>query len=96
MVEPFAWSRGMANANWPILSWYHPHDGLAEGADKGVSLIFLIGVEINLFSELIYFMGGYGKRNTQRSSVATYLTTLLYYLHCHVYDVPIKNLCTFL
>jgi hypothetical protein len=57
MVELFAWSRGMANANWPILLWYqHPHDGLAKGADEGVLLILLIDRDINLFSELIYFI----------------------------------------
>jgi hypothetical protein len=54
MVEPFAWSIGMANANWPILSRYHPHNGLAKGADEGVLLILLIGGDINLFSELIF------------------------------------------
>jgi hypothetical protein len=53
MVESFAWSRGMANANWQIVSWYQPHDGLAEGADKGVLLILQIGGDINLFSDLI-------------------------------------------
>ncbi len=42
-----------------------------------------------------FFMGSYGKRHAQRLSVATYLTTLLYYPHCHIYDVTIENLCTF-
>jgi hypothetical protein len=55
MVEPFAWYRGMANAKWPILLWYHPHDGLAEGTDEGILLILLIGRDINLFGELVYF-----------------------------------------
>jgi hypothetical protein len=39
--------------------------------------------------------GGYDKRHAFWTSVATYLTTLLYYPHCHINDVTIKNLCTF-
>jgi hypothetical protein len=44
----------------------------------------------------VSFLGGYGKRHTFRLSVATYLTTLLYYPYSHVYDVTIEKLVYFL
>jgi hypothetical protein len=44
----------MANANWPILSLYYPHDGFAEGSDEGVLLILLIGGDITLGSDFFF------------------------------------------
>ena len=56
MVEPITRSSGPPIANWPILSWHHPGNRLAKGADEGVPLILLIGGNINLFSALIDFI----------------------------------------
>ena len=55
MVEPIARSSDPPIAYWPMLSWHHPCDRLAEGADEGVLFILLFGGDINLFSDLIDF-----------------------------------------
>jgi hypothetical protein len=47
MVEPFAWSSGMAMVLIANPSWQPLCNGLVEGADKGFYFILQIGPEIN-------------------------------------------------